>query len=320
MSNKASSTLIGAFILGVLAIVIAALLFFGGGRLFRDSASLVMYFDRSIQGLELGAPMKLRGVKIGEVTRIETNVNEQSMNIVNAVYVRVRPEELKYNNSDNPYELLNKLVKDHGMRAQLRIQSMLTGLLYIEIDFMDQGSDIKYWGLDPDTQELPTARTEIEELSDLANRFDFDALSKNFRDVAQNLDDLTSDPELKALAGNLNRSVASITRFTDGLHTVLQGDASETMEQIKLLAEGLNRDYPAVADDLRQSMTSLREALGGVDGTLNSVNHLLSDDSPVLYDLRRALEKVSIAAENISALAETVEREPESLLKGKSSR
>lgn len=320
MSNKANTATIGAFIIGAIAITLAGIMFFGGGRLFGDSQNFVMYFDRSIQGLEIGAPMKLRGVKIGEVTDIESHIYPETMKSMNAVYVKVNPDELKFDNDLVYGDLLDQLIEQRGLRAQLRIQSLLTGLLYVEVDFMGLDSALQYWGLDPDVRELPTAKSEIEELSQLANRFDFDALAKNFSNIAENLDKLTADPELKAMAGNINESITTITRLASNIDKIFENDIAAAFNELDKLAQGLNKDYPLVARDLRQGMRSMRLAFANAEGAINNASHLLSDDSPLLFELREALARIANAAEAIDALADTVEREPESLIKGKSNR
>jgi paraquat-inducible protein B len=320
MSNKANSAVIGAFVIGAIAITLAGIMFIGSGRLFGDSENFVLYFDRSIQGLEIGAPMKLRGVKIGEVTDIESHIYPETMKSINTVYVKVNPDELKFDTDLVVDDLLDQLVEQRGLRAQLRIQSLLTGLLYIEVDFMGPDSPLQYWRLDPSVRELPTARSEIEELSQLANRFDFDALAKNFRDITENLATLTADPELKALAGNVNESLTTITRLATSIDGVFDNEISSAFNELERLARGLNRDYPPVARDLSEGMRSLRSAFASAEGAISNANHLLSDDSPLLFELRDALTKIAAAAEAVDVLADTVEREPESLIKGKSNR
>lgn len=320
MSNKANSAVIGAFVIGAIAITLAGIMFIGSGRLFGDSENFVLYFDRSIQGLEIGAPMKLRGVKIGEVTDIESHIYPETMKSINTVYVKVNPDELKFDTDLVVDDLLDQLVEQRGLRAQLRIQSLLTGLLYIEVDFMGPDSPLQYWRLDPSVRELPTARSEIEELSQLANRFDFDALAKNFRDITENLATLTADPELKALAGNVNESLTTITRLATSIDGVFDNEISSAFNELERLARGLNRDYPLVARDLSEGMRSLRSAFASAEGAISNANHLLSDDSPLLFELRDALTKIAAAAEAVDVLADTVEREPESLIKGKSNR
>ena len=320
MSNKANTATIGAFIIGAIAITLAGIMLFGGGRLFGDSENFVMYFDRSIQGLEIGAPMKLRGVKIGEVTDIESHIYPETMKSINAVYVKVNRDELKFDTELLVQDLLDQLIEQRGLRAQLRIQSLLTGLLYVEVDFMGPDSALQYWRLDPDVRELPTARSEIEELSQLANRFDFDAMAKSFRDITENIAVLVADPELKAVAGNINESLASISKLAARVDEVFENEVASSFNELDRLARGINKEYPLVARDLRQGMRSLRSAFSGAEAAVNNANHLLSDDSPLLFELREALAKIAAAAESVEALADTVEQEPESLIKGKSNR
>lgn len=320
MSKKANTTLIGGFLLGAVGIVALAIFFLSGGLLFSDQDEFVMFFDRTVQGLELGAPMKLRGVKIGEVTRIESYLNQKEMNIINAVYVKVKRNEIKVGDLERSDDLLSTLIYKHGMRAQLRIQSLLTGLLYIEVDFKGQDAEIKYWGLVAGVEELPTATTEIEELSQIANRFDFDALSTSIRNITENLDKLVSAPETQALPENINKSLNSITRLADDLDQVVMHDVKGAIDKINSLAAGLNEDYPALADELQQSMVALRSAFGKLEHTMADANHLLSDDSPLIYEVVQTLDQLGKAAKKVDALAETLEREPESLLKGKSAR
>lgn len=320
MSRQANTTMIGAFVLGAIAIVVMGLAFFSDGLLFSDREEYVMFFDRSVQGLEVGAPMKLRGVSIGEVTRIESYLTQDDLNIVNAVYVSVKGNELRSDGDYDPDELLDNLIVKHGMRAQLRIQSLLTGLLYIEVDFKGPEAEMKLWGLVAGVKELPTATTEIEELSQLANNFDFDALSTSMRSITENLDALIADPETQALPKNMNKSLDAVTHLANDMNQVLTRDVKVAVAQINELATNLNADYPAVADDLRQSMASLQAAFGKLEQTMADANHLLSDDSPVVYEVVQTLEQLGTAAKKISTLAATLEREPESLLKGKSAR
>lgn len=318
MSQKANTTLIGAFIIGALALAAATLAFIGDGLFGGESEEYVMFFDRTVQGLELGAPMKLRGVKIGEVTSIESIIDAD--NIINAVYVKARGGNLKYGEIKDPNQLLDSLINEQGMRAQLRIQSLLTGLLYIELDFKGTDSEMKLWGLSSGVRELPTATTEIEELSQIANTFDFDALSKSFRSIMENLDQLVSDPDTQALPGKINESLASITQLSENMDSIVIDDVKDALNQINELAGNVNQDYPVVAADLRRSLASLQTAFGKLERTMADANHLLSDDSPLIYEVLQTLEQMGKAADKINTLAETVEREPESLLKGKSER
>jgi paraquat-inducible protein B len=320
MSNKASTTLIGAFIVGATGIVIISLLFFTGGDFFRNKTLFVIHFDRSIQGLELGAALKLRGVKIGEVTKIESHFDDQTMTVINSVYVQVLDGKTRYAGKEAPHEMLRKLVTEHGLRAQLKQQSYLTGLLYIEVDFTGKPGDIKLWNLDPDTFELPTTPTEIEKLTDVANQIDFQKIADAVDSIVTSIDQFLSDPQFHAISGNINNTLARVE--TLALHTdqIISNEVAATLTEMQRLITGINRDYPDLSAGLQQSLASLERSFVSLEGAIRSTSHIVSDDSPLLFEFKQTLGKISRAADNVSILAESLERQPEALLRGKSSR
>ena len=76
MNKKMSPAMIGAFVLGAVALIVIAILVFGSGRLFRQTRTFVLYFDSSVNGLRVGAPVKLKGVEIGSVKDIRLLVGQ----------------------------------------------------------------------------------------------------------------------------------------------------------------------------------------------------------------------------------------------------
>ena len=94
MSKQASPTLIGAFVVGAIALVVVGLLVFGGGRFFADRVTWVTYFPGSVKGLRVGAPVNFRGVRIGEVTRIQVLYDEKDGSMLIPVVMQVLPEQI----------------------------------------------------------------------------------------------------------------------------------------------------------------------------------------------------------------------------------
>src|SRR5215510_15298682 len=70
MGSKISPTVIGAFVIGAIVCLVAGVLLFGGGKFFKEKVPYVMFFDRSVEGLNVGAPVIFRGVQIGQVTEV----------------------------------------------------------------------------------------------------------------------------------------------------------------------------------------------------------------------------------------------------------
>lgn len=317
MSNNTNSTIIGLFVIGAVAIVLASIVFFSGGDILREKERFVLYFDRTVQGLEIGAPVKLRGVKLGEVTSIQTHVVTNQRAVINAVYIETYPGEIRWDNEAEADRMFDEMLERDGMRAQLRIQSMLTGLLYIEVDFKPGAQDQKLYGLDPHTREIPTAPTEIEELSDILNEIDFQEIASSFQRIADNLDKFVSDDNFLALAANINSTLASIKKLADNADQTVIADLHTAIGQINTFMAALNEDYPTLAGELSASLQSLKSSLVQIENALAGAEHLLSDDSPVLYEVNSTLRELKKASRELGALAETLDRHPEAIMRGK---
>ncbi|MEG2005275.1 MAG: MlaD family protein, partial [Bilophila sp.] len=138
MSKSANKTLIGAFVVGALSLLVVALAVFGSGMMFKTTTRYVLFFDSSINGLTLGSPVMFRGVPVGRVVEIRLTGDLGRMAFQTPVYVELD------NNSEDSFEqkdtdisareYLDKLVA-HGLRASLATQSLLTGQLMIEMTF-----------------------------------------------------------------------------------------------------------------------------------------------------------------------------------------
>src|SRR5512135_58843 len=124
MSKKASKTLIGAFVLGAVVLIVAGVVVFGGGKFFKKTIKYVMYFDGSVKGLQVGAPVTFRGVKIGQVTNIVLRFNPEKMSVLIPVYVEIDPEifQTQFKVKPKPYQYYRTLL-DKGLKARLEMQS-----------------------------------------------------------------------------------------------------------------------------------------------------------------------------------------------------
>jgi len=133
MSKQASPTLIGAFVAGAVGLIVAGVLIISGGKLLiTDKTSFVLYFQGSVNGLNIGSPVTFRGVKIGTVTDIQLVVGDRDADIQipviieidNTKFISSRTGKPRMGDDDGIDDLINA-----GMRAQLQLQSLLTGQL-----------------------------------------------------------------------------------------------------------------------------------------------------------------------------------------------
>lgn len=255
----------------------------------------VLAFEESVRGLHPGAPVDFRGVVVGEVTAVLLDTDPATNEVRVPVEVKLYPERLRtrYRRDAVPGEprhqaLVDRLV-ERGLRAQLRTGSLLTGQLYVALDFFAKAPRAKLdWKRNP--VAFPTAPSTIEELQGaltaIARQLEkvpFDALGADLQRSLKQLD---------ATAQTLDRSLASADKVIKRLDT-------------------------EIAPEARAALAELRRTLAAAERTLGNADRTLGSDAPVQHELRDALREVTRAAESMRALADYLERHPEAILRGR---
>jgi paraquat-inducible protein B len=152
MAKEANKTLIGLFVVGAIVLLIVALVVFGGGRFFKSTERYVAFFDESVKGLSVGAPVMFRGVRIGKVDDFQVyyNVGEDKFKI--PVLITLFPEKIQgigiemESTEAESRKFWQQMLED-GFRAELQIQSLVTGQLGIQLDFYP-GRPLKLHGIE----------------------------------------------------------------------------------------------------------------------------------------------------------------------------
>src|SRR5271169_4395024 len=175
MDKQMNPAWVGAFVVGALVLVVTAVVLLGSGRLFKHEHTYVLYFQSSVNGLHVGAPVKFRGVEIGSVTRILLSLTqlEYAVRTNNPGLIRmpvlIELDERKIVSRggrnldlDDPRNL--KRLIDAGLRAQLSMESILTGILYVELDMFPTTATNLVLPPNSSFQEIPTRQTEFEQV------------------------------------------------------------------------------------------------------------------------------------------------------------
>lgn len=328
MNRRVSPTLIGAFVVGALALVVIATLMFGSGRYFRTTKDFVLYFDGSVNGLRVGAPVKFRGVEIGSVKsillRLEGDYKELRIPVV------IELELGKFTSKgatgaamQNP-EVLEQLISE-GLRGQLQMESFVTGLLFVGLDFFP-GSPVKLVqppGSQRPYPEIPTQPTPLQVAGSKANeilarldKVDFKELIESFQRTAKGIEALVTSPDLKAAVRSLN----GVTKKLDLAATNIAQLAATSNDKIK----AVSNDFELTSAEARAAIKDARAAIKEAEGTLKetkatmaNVASLTDPESPTFYEITKTLKEVSGAARSLRLLANYVERNPRALIFGK---
>lgn len=154
MSRKANKTAIGIFVTGALALLVIGISVFGSGMLFKKADKYVLFFDGSVKGLSAGAPVVFRGVKVGNVEQVNLLYSPKTEDVHILVIIDVELSRVKGVPEHVGYPNYEELIK-HGLRAQLDVQSFVTGQLIVSFDFY-QDKPARLLGIMDQYPELPT--------------------------------------------------------------------------------------------------------------------------------------------------------------------
>jgi phospholipid/cholesterol/gamma-HCH transport system substrate-binding protein len=324
VARQASSTVIGGFVVGAVALAVVALTVFGSGRLFQHRPTLVMFFSGSITGLSVGSPVEFRGVKVGEVTKIAAVFDPKTVNIAIPVYVEFDPNSLIVNDGDRALIDTGSLYQpllDKGLKAQLDIQSLITRQLYVSLDFHPELPP-RLVGRDPRFPEIPTIPSLGDQIQALLQKLPDKILratdgierlvnSPTVQGTVQDLGVVLRDVDLlvKDLRTEVKPVAASVKRSSDAAH-----GAFAQAERTLSLKEGPAAEVAAnLADTVKKAGASLEQ----LRSTLAAYERLAAQNSGVGDDLARTLGQVDAAAHAVRSLADYVELHPEALLKGR---
>lgn len=235
--KKASPATIGAFVVGAIVLVVGGLLIFGGGKFFEETTSYVMYFDDSVKGLSPGAPLLLSGVKVGEVVDIHATIDE-TLDIDVPVLVKIGGGKVlpKAVGEDLPTreEIIPVLIK-RGMRAQLAMQSFVTGQLVIALKFQPEKEAV-FRG-DGSLPEIPTTPTPLSELQERIESLPLGEIAGQLLEVLRSIDSFVNSEQLAASLENLNRALVSVRGLSDNLDAQVEPLAGSAEDALSTLAE-----------------------------------------------------------------------------------
>jgi paraquat-inducible protein B len=303
MSKQANKTVIGAFVVGAIILAVIGVLVFGSGKFLAELDNYVLHFEGSVKGLNIGAPVVFRGVKIGSVTDI---------------LLRYNPDDLR--------RRIKELI-DLGLRAKLELQSMVTGQLMVDLDFypdepakLIEEEGIKY-------PEIPTIPSKLQRIAKTIEQLPLDVLFDKLMKTVEGIERVVNSPEIMDSLHSLNQAlkdvqhlVKNIDRHVEPLVTSIE-DTSEAARSALVQAEKTLAMEDGVPGELASGINNTLEKAGNAmeeaEKTLTEARHVVSEDSETIYELNSTLEELSGAARSIRILTDYLEQHPEALIKGK---
>jgi paraquat-inducible protein B len=315
MSKEANTKLIGAFVLGAVVLIVIVFVIFGSGKFFQKTYNVVIFFQGDVTGLRLGAPVKVRGVDIGSVIKINPIYDEKGdiqIEVISRLIEGTIHDTMGYYEEMDEEEFLNYLI-DRGLRARLETQSIVTGVRYIKLDFFPD-SPLNLVGLNKDFSEIPSTKTTGEELN---------ALLKKGLTTLDEIPLVEITKQLHDALATANTTLASIDGVVNAPEVkkaVLS--VSESLDAVEAFVADLDEQTdPLIEDKLDALITSWTETSQAITKMIEQgetflvrMESIAVDDR---YEIRMALREIAKASRAMRQLVDHLQREPRSLIYGK---
>lgn len=322
MSRKANQRLIGLFVLGAIALLVASLVVFGGGRLFARTDTFVMFFEDDVAGLQVGAPVTFRGVRIGSVKDIRIRYDTESYDFAIPVIVELEERQATLE-GHNGWQNIDQLIQ-RGLRAQLKLQSIVTGQVVIDLDF-DNSVPARLVGAVSSYPEIPTRRSSISELratiSDLIaemRKLPLDTLVEQITNVSKNTAALVTHVDFLVvdISRHVNASFAEIPELVGEMRRMV-ATMNKAADQVARVTHDFDRDVPEISRGTLEAVNRLNKTLEQAQMSMTSIQNTLGERSPLQFQMSQALTEITAAASAMRVLAEYLQENPNVLLSGK---
>jgi paraquat-inducible protein B len=291
-----------------------------------------MYFEGAAQGLQVGAPVVFLGVKVGTVKQIQIGLDEQSRRFLVPVTIEVQPHVVRTRSGENvdlrDRATVRQLV-ERGLRGRLRLQSLLTGQLYVDLDFHPDKPAV-FAALDPELSEIPTIRTTVQELATKLEGFPMDKFLADVAAISGAVNKLMSAQATQDLPQRLDvtlRHLQSLAARFDAQGGPILDDVRGSLAEMRkalLAAQAALAKFDTAADrvaDLAKPdsrmVAGMTEASEELAKAAAAVRGLIEQESPTTQNLNAALKEIARAADALRVLAETLEQQPDAIWRGK---
>ncbi len=331
MSKQGNPTLIGSFVIGAIAITVFALLTVGNLTFNEKTYRCVLYFQGSLHGLNIGAPVTYRGVTIGKVGKIAIDFNQEKNRYTIPVYIDIQEQtgsgtthyqEAGFN---TPEEFFKNLIQ-RGLRAKLKMSSIVTGKLYIEFAFAPQ-TPARFYGDQRQYIEIPTLPSGLEQFTQTLESLPLRDMIDKTVSALDSINRILSSQELKKTIPLLNTTLTHVDKLAAGLEKQVPGlahDLTRTLADISGLTASTQRVIEKTGANVSPLLAQLQKSFVKMNNTLDrlltvadNLAQLTDSGSSLQYELQATLKDISKTARSVSQLSDYLQRHPNALLTGR---
>ena len=260
MLKQPNMKMIGIYVCLFAISVIGLFGYFLKTKLNPNETTVVMYFEESVKGLDVGAPVLFKGVKIGEVTQVKLKANLKDMHFSIVVYAVIYNGKSLVTNIDDEDKLLDKFI-DSGLRAQLAVSSVITGQLLIELD-MHPNTQITLHDAPSGYFEIPTILSPFAEISKTLKIMPVAKIAQDVNSITKTL-----NQDLPPLLKKMNKT------FED-FDNILVENKDNTKNMVKEFG-GAAKSLNSMVEENSQNISNAIQSFGEATMSLKNLTDYL---------------------------------------------
>lgn len=275
--------MIGLFVITALILTVAAVGILGSGSFLSTKKQYVLYFKHSVKGLTIGSPVALGGVKIGSVKAIRIHADSRENRFSIPVFIEIEEDTIQVPGKTKTWEGLGKNLDffiEKGLRAQLEIQSMVTGQLLVSLDFHPEKPAILHQELMQTYPEIPTIESDIEAFTRRIKQVPIQEIFAKFHTIMGALEEMLNSgggqemirsltltlDHIGSLAGNMGQTLPATSRSLESL-----------INDTRKLVQTGNRQLEGLGDHLHQTLTDFQTLAAGADAQISAMGREIGD-------------------------------------------
>ncbi len=328
MSKPANKTLIGIFVLGAITLLVIGIVVLGSGKFFRKTFKAVCFFEGSVGGLNVGASVVFNGVRIGEVTDVVLRYDTRDFTATIPVYIEIDPQRMKtLGPRPTSFEENLKLLIDHGLRARLELESIVTGKLQVSLSFYPD-RPIRLVGADQKYPEIPTIPTTVQEITKRIEQLPLEQIVKDIGSAVAGINRFVNSPEITKTVQSVSQAAEEAKGLMQNLNSQVQPlssdvqqtlrEAQKTIQSVSLAAEeakglmqNLNNQVQPLSSDVRQTLREAQKLIreidvkaatltSSIDGTVKDVQKLVQNIDRQVGPLGPSIQRTLSSIEKTS--------------------
>lgn len=322
MASNRSYTIIGAFLLGAIALVAVGILTFGNTGLFQQQRRAVVFFNQSVLGLTNGSRVLFRGVQVGTVRHVRLRLNPHGEAKI-AVTIEMSGNDVVLPGGRQvPSDLTIQDLVKRGLRAQLVVYSYVTSQLAVNLHF--QPNNKPNFVVPPgqlDVPEIPSVPSEISQLKDTVTKIPWQKMLKQFNQTMNTMVQLASDLDktVNHLGPNLDKTTQTTQKTLKTVQKAVAANNKQlqaTLASVKKLSDNANSQITKRDQQIDKLLNNAQQTSANLNQLSNNLNQLTDRGSGTREDIQSTVRDLSAAASSLRRFSDKIERDPHTLLYG----